>query len=339
MNIIMNRCFNVQINPYLEFMNAILLTSRYNEITKPYVGYGLMTEEDNEYTNALKAFLKPYHNEPIYEIVEKMIPKGFTFSRPVELMLSLGNSTDFEIQLTISPLCIEYCGGIDQIKTLLKEMKAFEKKVDFFNFFNSIKTFYNLIIEKVSETVLAYPFIKLIEEQFGTQQNSYNYVISSLMIGNFGINFVDNKTNKLDIFSVFAIDDYSLSPSVLFHEYSHPFINPLTDKYYDLVQKYKYAYEKLKNYKLPNYKSGYGDFKEYVNEHFVRAMTIHLIKKINQREMASELLENDLYRGYIFIPEILKKYEYYDLNRDTFLNFDQFYPELINVFSQDIKIG
>lgn len=36
------KAFNVQVNPYLEFMNSILLTSRYNEMTKPYIGYGLM---------------------------------------------------------------------------------------------------------------------------------------------------------------------------------------------------------------------------------------------------------------------------------------------------------
>ncbi len=335
----MKRCFNVQVNPYLEFMNAILLTSKYNELTAPYVGYGLMTDEDNEYTNALKAFLKPYHNEPIYEIIESMIPNGFTFSRPVELMLSLGPSDDFEIHFPLSPLCIQYCGGLEQIKTLLMAMKTFEKKVDFISFLDSIKTFYNPIIEKVSKSLSAYPFINLIEEQFGFRQNSYNYVLSSLMKGNFGINFIDSKTAKLDVFSVFANDEFSLSPSILFHEYSHSFINPLTDKYYDLVRINDCTYEKLKNYKLPDYLSGYGDFKECINEHFVRAMAIHLMKKINQTEIASELLQNDLYRGYKFIPEILKKYDYYDANRATFLNFDQFYTELLKVFNQDIKMS
>ena len=63
------------------------------------------------------------------------------------------------------------------------------------------------------------------------------------------------------------------------------------------------------------------------------------MKKINQTEIASELLQNDLYRGYKFIPEILKKYDYYDANRATFLNFDQFYTELLKVFNQDIKMS
>ena len=101
-------------------------------------------------------------------------------------------------------------------------------------------------------------------------------------------------------------NELSLSAGVLFHEYSHPFINPLTDKYYDLVQTYDYAYEKLKKYKLPAFLSGYDDFKECVNEHFVRAIAIHLMKKINQKETADELLRDDLNSGYKFIPGILK---------------------------------
>ena len=38
------------------------------------------------------------------------------------------------------------------------------------------------------------------------------------------------KTGKLDMFSVFTTNELSLSAGVLFHEYSHPFINPLTDR-------------------------------------------------------------------------------------------------------------
>lgn len=50
----------VRLNPYLEFINSILLTGKYNEITAPGVGYGLMNEEENEYTTAVRAHFEPY---------------------------------------------------------------------------------------------------------------------------------------------------------------------------------------------------------------------------------------------------------------------------------------
>ncbi len=49
---------NVQINPYLEFMNSILLTSRYNEMTEAYIRYGLMNTEVNDYTSGMINYLR-----------------------------------------------------------------------------------------------------------------------------------------------------------------------------------------------------------------------------------------------------------------------------------------
>lgn len=106
----------VEVNPYLEFMNSILLTSKYNEITKPDVGYGLMSEISNEYTMAIKKHFEPYLGNEIYRTLENMIPNGFMFSRPVELMLSLGKSNDFSMVYTPSDICIKLCGGMDNIK-------------------------------------------------------------------------------------------------------------------------------------------------------------------------------------------------------------------------------
>ena len=67
------RRINVHVNPYLEFMNSILLTSKYNDMTKPFIGYGLMVEDENKYTLAIKNFLKPYANHPIYKKIEELI--------------------------------------------------------------------------------------------------------------------------------------------------------------------------------------------------------------------------------------------------------------------------
>lgn len=325
----------VQINPCLELINSILLTSRYNELTKPYIGYGLMTDTENEYTYSIKSFFQNYKNHKIYEVVENMIPHGFTFSRPVEIALSL-DSRDLSIQFPLSPLCIEYSGGILKINELLELLKDFVKESNYFSFFESKSYFYDAYIKKANQTVRSNAFVSILENEFGKQQNSYNFVISSLMKGNFGICFQNSVTKKADIFSVFSSDDFSLSPAILLHEYSHSFINPLTEKYHDIVQKYQETYEILAKYKLPNYLSGYEGWEECVNEHLVRAMTIYILRKCQYTELADQLLNNDLYHGYRYIPQILEKYKYYDSNRNVYANFECYYPILLNVFSNYI---
>ena len=157
------------------------------------------------------------------------------------------------------------------------------------------------------------------------------------MIGNYGISYVDEKAKKSDLFSVFTTDNFSISPSILLHEFSHPFINPLTEKYADIVKEYENTYELLKPYKLHGFLSGYGDWTECVNEHFVRAMVIHLLRKYDLLDMAETMLNRDLYFGYKYIPFILEQYQYYDNNRDNYPDFDSFYPVLLKVFSRNIE--
>lgn len=216
-------------------------------------------------------------------------------------------------------------------------LKAFERKIDYFSFFEGIKNYYNPVIEAANNVINKYSYISMLENEYGKEQNSYNYILTSLMVGNFGISFVDEKTKKISMFSVFATDDFSISPAILLHEFSHPFINPLTEKFADAVKEYENAYELLKQYKLPGYQSGYGDWIECVNEHLVRAMVIHLLRKCHLLDMADKMLSNDMRSGYKYIPFILKQYLYYDSNRNIYPDFESFYPVLLKVFSENIE--
>lgn len=327
---------NIQINPHLEFMNSILLTSKYNEMTKDYIGYGLMTEQVNEYTEAIKDFFERYNSHPIYQFVEEMIPNGFTFSRPVEVALSLGNSKDFTRQYMQSEMCLKYCGGLDKVDDLLEQLKAFEKETDYFAFFEKQKCFYAPYLEKTKNMIQKLPYISILEQEFGKEQGDYCYVISSLMKGNYGVSFKNQSFGKTDMYSVFSTEGYSISEAILFHEYSHPFINPLTEKYRDLVNRYQDAYERLKPYRKEGFISGYGDIEECVNEHLVRAMVLHLLKKNGLFEEAEQMMNYDMELGYRYLPMILEQYEYYDKHRDIYRDFEAFYPTLIKVFSQEI---
>lgn len=325
----------VRLSLYLEYINSILLTGKYNEITAPVVGYGLMNEEENEYTAAIRALFEPYKSHPVYSFVEEMIPQGFTFARPVELALSLGDSNDFSMQYRVSDFCAECCGGMQKIEELLRLLKELDREVDFRTLYNREKGFYGKYLETAALVAEEYPYVDLLEQEYGKEQGSYQLVISSLMKGNFGFAFEDEETKQSHLHAVLSTYGFSLSPNVLFHEFSHPFINPLTEKYAEVVAEYQEAYERLKSYKLPGFESGYGDWQECVNEHLVRAMVIHLLRKCKLFEEAEQQLCYDWGLGYKYIPLILESYEHYDKNRETYHDFESYYPELLKVFSKN----
>lgn len=327
----------VQLNPYLEYINSILLTGKYNEITTPVVGYGLMNEEENEYTTAIRSYLEPYKEHPVYTFIEEMIPQGFTFARPVELALSMGEGNDFSMQYRVSEFCVECCGGIPKVEELLRLLKEFDREADYYTFYNREKSFYDSYLEKARLVAEAYPYVALLEKEFGKEQNSYRLILSSLMKGNFGIVFEDEETKQSYLYAVLSTYGFSISPNVLFHEFSHPFINPLTEKCAEEVANYEEALERLKPCKLPGFQSGYGDWKECVNEHLVRAMVIHLLRRCDLHKEAEEQLSCDLGLGYKYIPMLLESYEYYDRNRKSYLDFESYYPEVLKVFAKDFE--
>ena len=97
---------------------------------------------------------------------------------------------------------------------------------------------------------------------FGYEGNSYSIILTDLQPFNYGIYFNDN--DMLKIYSILSINrsfqndqEYSESSSdsltlnLIIHEFSHPYVNPLTEKHIEKVNSYKAAYDKLLPYKLP----------------------------------------------------------------------------------------
>ena len=319
----------------MELINGILLTSRYNELTRPYVGYGLMTEEENDSPLPSKPFFKPYREHKIYKVLEAMIPNGFTFSRPVELALAFDESGDFSFRFPLSSLCIAYSGGLGADSGICRPASRLAKESGYFDFFSNAGRFlFAPISKRARETVGARPFAaRCWKPNSGRGSTPTSYVVSVLMKGNFGLHFPASRRLRIRSFSVFSTDSLSLSPAILLHEYAHPFINPLTEKYRSLVYTHQNAYEWLSKCKLPDYRSGYDGWEECVNEHLVRAMTIHLLRRCGYTDTAEQMLRNDLYCGYKYIPLLLERYCAYDGMRRTYPNFESYYPELLSVFS------
>jgi hypothetical protein len=58
------------------------------------------------------------------------------------------------------------------------------------------------------------------------------------------------------------------------------------------------------------------------------------MKKCSLHEWAGTRLKDDLQKGYLYIPVILERYEYYDNHRTRYAAFDDFYPTLLDVFKE-----
>lgn len=336
----------VEVNPQIELMNSILYTSNHSNLVQNSMGFNPMTSIETPYTRTINEYFNPYREHEIYGLIDKLTINGFFLGRPMELMCSVGEPPLLNQKYEISQLCSQLCGGEENINNLLNLLRKFSHEIDYVNFFSIVKENYRDLIGTVEKHINKYPFVLIMEEFYGKKQNSYHYIITNLSQGNFGINF--NNNNKLDMFSImslFRVSDNeeenefrtgALSTNVTIHEFAHPLINPLTEKYNELVKKYSNAYEWLKQYKQPDFQSGYGDWDECVNEHIVRAIAVYLAMKLGEKEYANKHLEYDLKMGYRYLPALLDKFQYYDKHRDSYKTIDDFYSELLEVFAEKV---
>lgn len=129
----------------------------------------------------------------------------------------------------------KFFNSIEEYKQFICDINEFVVQEDYLKFYKSNFDEYNRMID---ESTTIYPSnmnIKDIEDYYNSQLNKYPVIYSIFFNGGFGPivdgiptcfkglwldengKYVENTTGILN----------------LFHEYSHPFINPLVDKYWD----------------------------------------------------------------------------------------------------------
>ena len=114
------------------------------------------------------------------------------------------------------------------------------------------------------------------------------------------------------------------------HEFSHPFINPLTEKYWDYLKEYDQNFDSLPEIARKNI---CGDWQECVNEFTIRAITTQLA--FNESEEAGQqAYEIEKACGVSNLDSLLECIRYYQMNRDTYTTLESYYLNIFEVFKQ-----
>lgn len=160
-------------------------------------------------------------------------------------------------------------------------------------------------IEKIGKTILPQNFtIKDLEQFYEMKEKKYNVTLSILANGGFGfqkdnilyyfrgVNFNGNQYEMKDFRFIIC----------LFHEYSHSFINPLVDKYYEKFQNLDFLLKEAIECGLPNC---YKKEKTILYEYFVRANSVILASKYVEKDKIEDELEWFNEMGFIYIEDII----------------------------------
>lgn len=332
----------VEIKPYQETVNGITFEidpriELFNIIAMQ-AGHNGMTLSNITYKQECLDYFSGYNNLEAPKLLKETWQKGWAIHDPMFFLLYL--DFDFNLKNGLSPDIIKRGGGIEQITKLATSFKQFYKETDFQTFFNvTQKNFYEQILSNVKYNFKDFKGVEYLENYYGKKCNSYNLILNiNSGYGNFGKQvpssngidlyaIVETNTNSGDLptyFPTISIID------LILHEFSHGFVNPVIDQYQKELSKSKKLYEPIAE---SMQFQAYWEWQVTVNEHIVRAIVTRIAEQIYGKEFSEKsFYKLMIVRRFIYADAIIEKLKFYENNRDSYKNFQEFAPELIKVF-------
>ncbi len=298
-------------------------------------GSELISVKKISYVDSINKYFEPFKKHKAVELCKEMEKKGFNADAPVALMLYL--NSDFKIVKKIDEYIIKRAKGEDKINEFVKVLQDFNTETNFDKFFSDNYTIlYQSMKMLIDSNFKNFNEIKTIERFYGYKQNSYNIILVALSGAGYGPR-IDAGNGRYDVYNIVgfsttinkvpAYRDEQIFKYMVWHEFSHSFVNQLVDKYYKEFEKYK----SLENPILSMMsKIGYPRWDVILYEHIVRAITTTLTFEKYGKEKAEKALKGEKDQGFIYIDSLYSKILNYSQNKNG-RSFDQFFPELINV--------
>jgi hypothetical protein len=330
---------NMMIDPRIELLAAVQAIGGYDE------KFDLITNENFPYKNDMKMYFYSFSKHEAVKTFDNMSSGNFCFDAPPTAMLYMSNPLNLTVKQDFSSYLKKRAGEVT-LNKFVEQLKNFAIDTKFDDFYISRKDFYKKVIDKNAELMGDSRYIDNLEQYYGMKQNSYNIILSPMFHnGGYGPK-VENKDGSYDVYSIQGPadvkDNIPMFGSeeafryIALHEFSHSFVNDLTEKNKDEVNKYSKLYEHMKEKMI---KQAYTTWESCVNEHIVRAVVLRLTYIHSGKEAYDKLMDFEKSNGFSFVPVLVMRLEEYENNRETYKNFEQFYPELIKIFEKMSKYG
>lgn len=318
----------ISFDPRLELLASVEMNSKFYNIVK----------YDTEYKGDMEKYFNRVRKHDAVKTFKKLSENGLYCDIPPFFMLNLTEVPNLEVVNKIDDNIISnFTKDTTTTNRFIDELRDYAKKANVQKFFIDHKDFYKEKIKDAKEIMQKRNYVEDIEDYYGMKQRSYNVILSPLFEGNYGTRIL-REDGLYDLYAIIGGSNFTgkINEEVLryliWHEFSHSFINPITEKYESDLKSYENNFSMIKD---DMKKQGYSSWITTINEHIIRAVTVRLNERTYGTKVAQELLKEEREKGFIFIDALCDKLKYYENNREKYSNIEKFYPELIKVFQKN----
>lgn len=236
------------------------------------------------------------------------------------------------------------------IKNYVDNLATFYTKNRVGEFFKTNKSFYASAKKEFGKQ-LPKGFVKAMESYYGEKFNSYNILISPMMMWPIednegrGIGSKTEINNKTDIYEIaspfvrvlqdnqYGYDNQFQVRFLTIHEFGHSFVNKEVSKNKDKLSEFQLLFDNSKLKETMINTGGYGDYQTCVAEHLVRLGEIEVALLQHDKERADKLVQYHSKNNFIFLPQLMDRVKLYLDNRTKYPNFATFVPQLLDIFN------
>lgn len=241
---------------------------------------GNMVNLISEYHKKVLDYFLPFKNHPIMDVINQNIKNSETKSYWYYYALKM-NACGYifnENEQIRNKGIIRKMGFNNTVDPFVENsqlIEDFARKTNFRKFYKEHLPYYDSLIEKYKKLNPIAKMQNWLENKFGTTYDNYTIYFSPLVNGAHSTSrFSDNGFNQTIMFVCKAEYDYNYNANinemmhsrVVFTEIDHNFVNPISDKYEDAINKAFANREKWMNEKADGsaYTSPMSVFNEYM---------------------------------------------------------------------------
>jgi hypothetical protein len=300
------------------------------------------SERNFRYVESINRHFNAFKKHALITYIKKIRKYGIGYDAVMRMAIHIDKAPNFSPLVKFDELRPEQRWGTKRGLKFIQLLRAFYKDANCASFFEQEKEYYHEVIEA---------FIPIYEKLdlewyttfYGTEPEEKFVIIIGPGNGggNYGPSLVKDSGEK-EVYAIMGAWEFdSLGNSifeaadyfpVLLHEFNHSFVNPLLPPFKNDLSKSCSALFEAVNTEMQN--QAYGDWEVMFNESVVRAAVIQYMMEHNFEPKIIEAEINDqFYRGFIWMPELVKKMAEYADNRTAYPTFNDFMPELVKTFA------
>ncbi|MDF2544165.1 MAG: hypothetical protein K0S47_3883 [Herbinix sp.] len=331
---------NLMVDPRIELLSAVQLISDYNRLTNLNFSY----------YNEMEEYFRDYKNHAVVKKFKSMRDIGYSYDAPPTSMLYLSNPPALEQKIDFDTNLMNRAGNERNLISFIQNLRDFTMDSDFKGFYEQNYPFYQSIVDTVYDNIKDMDITKALDDYYGMKVNSYNIILAPMLhSGGYGPR-IKRENGLYDVYGILGpvntsngqngqiLPDFSVETIryLAWHEFSHSFVNPTTEKYIDEINQYSDLYTYISSFMEAQ---SYPQWEICVNEHIVRAVTTRLTYLYEGDEAGDRALGYEKSQGFYYIEALCDSLKIYEENRDKYPTFESYYPELVNVFKTLLEQG